>query len=58
MYDTSVCSVCLCACCLQIDGVAYRGRVMVEVDLSLGEFPAHKQEAIKEADKKSILVRE
>ena len=44
----------MCVC--QIDGVAYRGRVMVELDMTLGELPAHKQEAIKEADKKSILV--
>jgi hypothetical protein len=28
---------------------------MVELDMTLGELPAHKQEAIKEADKKSIL---
>ena len=51
---SSVCDVAVCVC--QIDGVAYRGRVMVEVDMTLGELPAHKQEAIKEADKKSILV--
>ena len=38
--------------------MAYRGRVMVELEMTLGDFPAHKQEAIKEADKKSILVSE
>ena len=41
---------------VQIEGVAYRGRVMVELEMKLGNFPAEKQESIKEADKKMILV--
>ena len=52
-------SVCVCVCvCVQIEGVSYRGRVMVELEMSLGGFPTTKQEPIKEADKKTILVRE
>ena len=31
---------------------------MVELEMSLGGFPTTKQEPIKEADKKTILVRE
>ena len=41
---------------MQIEGVAYRGRVMVELEMNLGSFPTDKQESIKEADKKMILV--
>ena len=44
------------ACLLQIEGVAYRGRVMVEVDMSLGKLPTDKHEEIKIADQKRIAV--
>lgn len=30
---------------------------MVELEMTLGEFPTTKQEVIKEAEKRSILVR-
>ena len=46
----------MCVWCVQIEGVAYRGRVMVELEMTLGDFPATKQEPIKEIDKKAILV--
>lgn len=39
---------------LQIEGVAYRGRVMVEIDLTLGELPSTKTEEIKIVDQKRI----
>lgn len=39
---------------LQIEGVSYRGRVMVEIDMNLGELPSTKVEEIKIADQKRI----
>ena len=45
--------VCVCVCvCVQIEGVAYRGRVMVEVEMSIGDFPTVKTEDIKDVDLK------
>ena len=41
---------------MQIEGVAYRGRIMVEVEMSLGHFPTVKGEAIQEPDKKMMRV--
>ena len=40
----------------QIPGVSYRGRVMVEVDVTLGELPATKQEPIKTSDLERATV--
>ena len=41
---------------LQIDGVAYRGRVMMELGTSLGTLPMDKHEEVKLADQTKILV--
>lgn len=38
-----------------IEGVSYRGRVMVEVDVTLGELPSAKIEEVKIADQKRII---
>ena len=38
----------------QIEGVAYRGRVMVEVEMSLGQLPTTKTEDIKIVDLKRL----
>ena len=40
----------------QIPGVSYRGRVMVEMDVTLGELPAVKQEPIKTSDTERVMV--
>lgn len=36
--------------------MAYRGRVLVEVEVDVGEFPTSKQEAIKQSELERILV--
>ena len=37
--------------------MSYRGRVMVEVDMNLGNLPADKYEDIKAADQARVAVR-
>ena len=39
-----------------MEGVAYRGRVMVEIDVVLGELPVLKEERINNSDKESVQV--
>ena len=46
----------MCWCASQIDGVSYRGRVMVEVEMTLGNLPTDKHEEIKIQDQKRIAV--
>ena len=41
----------------QIEGVSYRGRVMVEVETSLGTLPTRNHEEIKLADRNKVKVR-
>ena len=41
----------------QIDGVSYRGRVMVQVDMDLGTLPTNKHEGIKLSDQLRVKVR-
>ena len=41
----------------QIDGVSYRGRVMVQVDMDLGTLPTNKHEGIKISDQLRVKVR-
>ena len=39
----------------QIEGVSYRGRVMVEVDMTMGELPTTKIEEIKIVEQNKII---
>jgi len=41
----------------QIEGVSYRGRVMVEVETSLGTLPTRNHEVIKLTDRSKVKVR-
>ena len=41
----------------QIEGVSYRGRVMVQVDMDLGTLPTNKHQDIKSSDQLRIKVR-
>ena len=53
LIDSTFISVCITS--FQIEGVSYRGRVMVEVDMTLGDLPTDKHEEIKVADQKKIM---
>ena len=41
---------------LQIEGVSYRGRVLVEVEVEVGNFPTTNKELIKQDDVKRLVV--
>lgn len=45
----------LCSYFNQIEGVAYRGRVMVEIEMNIGDLPSTKREEIKLDDQKRII---
>ena len=41
---------------LQIEGVAYRGRIMVEVGMEIGKHPTTRVEEIKIVDQNKLTV--
>ena len=45
----------VCLFVYQIEGVAYRGRVMVELEMNIGSLPTTRKEEIKIVDQKRII---
>ena len=41
---------------MQYEGVAYRGRVMVEVEMQLGQLPENSLEDVSDADLRRAVV--
>ena len=39
-----------------MEGVAYRGRVMVEINMELGKLPTQRVEDVKIVDQKKLTV--
>ena len=54
-----MCTITMSILCVgdqQIEGVAYRGRVMVEINMELGKLPTTRVEEIKIVDQKKLTV--
>ena len=41
---------------LQLPGVSYRGRIMVEIDVNIGSLPTERHEDIKLVEQKKLTV--
>ena len=41
---------------LQLPGVSYRGRIMVEIDVNIGNLPTERHEDIKLVEQKKLTV--
>ena len=48
--------VCVSGLLVQVGGVAYRGRIMVEVQMTLGSSPAVPREPLGPLDKENSMV--